>query len=47
MQLHWVGTWAAAPQLVEDHNMPPSPGLAHNTLRQIVRTSIDGKKSKA
>lgn len=44
MQLHWVGTWAAAPQLVEEHNMPPSPGLAHNTLRQIVRTSIDGKR---
>jgi len=23
----WVGTWAAAPQLVESGNMPPSPGL--------------------
>jgi len=40
----WVGTWAAAQQLVEPHNMPPSPGLANNTLRQVVRVSIGGEK---
>lgn len=40
--LTWTGTWATAPQLVEPHNMPPSPGLSDNTLRQIVRVSIGG-----
>jgi len=41
---HWVGTWATAPQLVERHNNPPSPGLGNNSLRQIVQVSIGGKK---
>lgn len=40
----WVGTWAAAQQLVEPDNMPPSPGLSNNTLRQIVRVSIGGNQ---
>ena len=39
---HWVGTWATAPQLVESHNNPPSPGLKNNELRQIVQVSIGG-----
>jgi lysophospholipase L1-like esterase len=38
----WVGTWSTAPQLVEPNNMPPAPGLSHNTLRQIVRVSLGG-----
>jgi len=38
----WIGTWAAAPQLVESPNMPPEPGLSMNTIRQIVRVSIGG-----
>ncbi len=38
----WVGTWAAAQQLVESGNMPPSPGLTNNSLRQVVRVSIGG-----
>ncbi len=38
----WVGTWSTAPQLVEPHNMPPAPGLSHNTIRQVVRVSIGG-----
>lgn len=38
----WVGTWSTAPQLVEPGNMPPSPGLTDNSLRQIVRVSIGG-----
>ena len=38
----WVGTWYTAPQLVETGNNPPAPGLANNTLRQIVRISIGG-----
>jgi len=38
----WVGTWSTAPQLVEQGNMPPQPGLSNNTLRQIVKVSIGG-----
>ena len=41
---HWVGTWGTAPQLVENHNNPPSPGLGNNSLRQIVQVSIGGEK---
>jgi lysophospholipase L1-like esterase len=37
----WVGTWAAAPYAAGT-NTPPSPYLANNTLRQIVRVSIGG-----
>ena len=40
---HWVGTWGTAPQLVERHNNPPAPGLAGNSLREIVQVSIGGK----
>lgn len=40
---HWVGTWATAPQLVEPGNMPPPPGLADTTLRQVVHVSIGGQ----
>jgi lysophospholipase L1-like esterase len=39
---HWVGTWATGNQTTEQANLPPSPGLANNTLRQIVRVSIGG-----
>lgn len=39
---HWVGTWAASPQLVEPRNLPPAPGLAHATLRQSIEVSIGG-----
>ena len=41
---HWVGTWGTAPQFVERHNNPPAPGLANNSLREIVQVSIGGKK---
>lgn len=40
---HWVGTWGTAPQLVERHNNPPQPGLAGNSLREIVQVSIGGE----
>ncbi len=40
---NWVGTWGTSPQLTEPHNNPPEPGLASNTLRQIVRVSIGGE----
>ena len=38
-----VTTWATALQVVEPHNIPPEPGLAGNSLRQIVQISIGGK----
>lgn len=38
----WVGTWSTAPQLVEPGNMPSSPGLTNNSLRQVVEVSIGG-----
>lgn len=40
----WVGTWATSPQLTEPANMPPAPGLAGNTLRQVVKVSIGGER---
>ncbi len=40
----WVGTWSTALQLVEPQNLPPEPGLAFNTLRQVVRVSIGGNR---
>ncbi|WP_437941003.1 SGNH/GDSL hydrolase family protein [Sorangium sp. So ce341] len=38
----WVGTWTTGPQLTEPNNNPPAPGLANNTLRQVIYTSIGG-----
>ena len=43
----WVGTWATAPQLTEPANLPPAPGLAGNTLRQIFRVSLGGDRVRA
>jgi lysophospholipase L1-like esterase len=40
----WVGTWGAAPQLTETRNLPPTPGLASNTLRQVVHVSVGGRE---
>lgn len=40
----WVGAWAAAPQLTEPANLPPAPGLADTTLRQVVHVSLGGKR---
>ncbi len=41
---HWVGTWAASPQLGDATNGPPAPGFAGSTLRQIVHVSVGGKR---
>src|SRR5262245_44509705 len=40
----WVATWTAAPQLVEESNLPPAPGFGDATLRQKLRVSIGGQK---
>lgn len=39
---HWVATWTAPQQITEPRNLPPSPGLAGNTIRQVVHTSLGG-----
>lgn len=41
---NFTGTWATAQMLVEPHNMAPAPGLAQNTLRQIIKVSVGGRK---
>ena len=41
---HWVGTWASAPQIPEPRNVPPAPGVANSTLRQVVHVSAGGKE---
>jgi len=40
----WVGTWATSLQIVEPANLPPAPGLAGNTLRQVVHASLGGSR---
>ena len=40
----WLGTWTAAVQLTEARNMPPAPGLAGSTLRQVIHTSVGGPR---
>ena len=42
-RVRWLGTWAAAQQRVEPRNMPPAPGLAGGTVRQVIHTSIGGQ----
>jgi lysophospholipase L1-like esterase len=41
---HWVGSWAAAQQLVEPNNALASNDLRDATLRQIVHVSLGGKE---
>jgi lysophospholipase L1-like esterase len=43
---HWVGIWMAAPQLTEPRNLPPSPGLAGSTLRQVVHLAAGGARAR-
>ena len=38
----WVGTWSCAQMSMKGNDMPPAPGLANNTLRQVLRVSIGG-----
>jgi lysophospholipase L1-like esterase len=40
----WVATWATAPMTITSDANPPSPGLAGNTLRQVVHASMGGKQ---
>jgi lysophospholipase L1-like esterase len=40
----WVGSWEAPPQLTEPRNLPPAPGLAASTLRQVLHLSAGGAR---
>jgi lysophospholipase L1-like esterase len=40
----WVGTWVTAQQLTEPANMPPAPGLAGSTLRQVIHPTLSGPR---
>jgi lysophospholipase L1-like esterase len=46
---HWVGTWAAAPQLTEPSNMPPPPFtngslvFADSTVRQSIHVTVGSR----
>jgi len=46
---HWVGVWAAAPQLTEPSNMPPAPFtngnlvFADSTVRQSIHVTVGGR----
>jgi lysophospholipase L1-like esterase len=41
--VRWVATWASSQQATEPANLPPAPGFADTTLRQLVRVSIGGR----
>ena len=43
-EARWVGTWASSQQITEDQNLPPAPGFADTTLRQLIHVSLGGKK---
>ncbi len=43
----WVATWGCSAQLTETKNLPPEPGLSSNTLRQVLRASLGGKRLRA
>jgi lysophospholipase L1-like esterase len=43
-ETRWVATWGTSPQLTEERNLPPAPGLSGSTLRQLVRVSIPGRR---
>jgi lysophospholipase L1-like esterase len=43
-QSQWVGSWVTAQQLTETQNLPPSPGLGNNTLRQVIHATLNGSQ---
>ena len=40
----WIPTWVSTQQLTEPHNLPPAPGFADSTLRQIVQPCLGGSR---
>jgi lysophospholipase L1-like esterase len=43
---HWTGTWVSAQQTCEPHNLPPAPGFADTTLRQVIHVSLGGARMR-
>jgi lysophospholipase L1-like esterase len=39
----WVATWGASSQKTEEANLPPAPGFADTTLRQVAHVTIGGR----
>lgn len=44
MQKAWIASWVSAQQLTEPHNLPPEPGLASATLRQVIQLALGGER---
>lgn len=42
--MEWLPSWATTIQNTEQSNLPPSPGLANNTLRQFVWPTVSGSQ---
>lgn len=41
----WISTWVSSQQLIDmQDQMPPEPGLAGNTLRQVIRLTLGGSE---
>lgn len=40
----WLGTWSSAQLTASGDTLPPAMGLAGNTYRQIIRTSVGGSR---
>ena len=40
----WIPAWVCSQQLTEPHNLPPEPGLAGNTLRQVIQPKLAGTR---
>lgn len=43
-ELEWLPSWATTIQNTETSNLPPSPGLTNNTLRQFVWPTVSGSQ---
>ena len=40
----WVAAWEGSPQLTEQRNMPPAPGLSGQLLRQVIHVTLGGAR---
>ena len=43
-EVNWVASWVSAQQLTEPGNLPPAPGLAGQTLRQVIQPTLGGSR---
>ena len=40
----WIPTWVSSQQVTEPRNLPPSPGLKGNTIRETIRPTLCGTR---